>query len=282
LAQKRIAAINDISGFGKCSLTVALPILSALGCSTSVVPTAVLSTHTGEEFSGYTYRDLTPDLNDFLAHWLRLGLSFDAIYSGYLGSFAQIDMVSGMFESFKSANTIIMVDPVMGDNGKLYSLYTPQMASELSSMCKKADIITPNITEAAFLTGMPYKEAPHSREYIIELMKRLFEFGCKHVVITGVCLSEDEIGVACGSLGSSIAFFMEGRYKAFYSGTGDIFASALLGLMLKGLNLECAAELAAKYITRCIERTWSSGVPHFYGINFEEELPWLFSQMSSV
>ena len=147
--QKRIAAIHDISCVGRCSLTVALPILSAAGYETSVLPTAVLSTHTGG-FTGFTYRDLTEDISPIAAHWQSLGLHFDALYSGFLGSYAQIGLISGLIDTFKKSDTLVMVDPVMADDGKYYSVYSPDMAAGMKKLCAKADIITPNLTEAAF------------------------------------------------------------------------------------------------------------------------------------
>ena len=147
-AQKRVAAIHDISGFGKCSLTVALPIISAAGIETTIMPTAVLSTHTGG-FTGYTYRDLTGDLRAIAEHWKSLELHFDAIYSGFLGSFEQIDIVKDFIDMFRADGNITVVDPAMADNGQMYSLFNMEFAKAMASLCAKADIVVPNITEAA-------------------------------------------------------------------------------------------------------------------------------------
>jgi pyridoxine kinase len=155
MKQKRIAAIHDISCVGRCSLTVALPILSAAGIDTGILPTAVLSTHTGG-FENFTYRDLTEDITPIASHWKSLDLKFDALYSGFLGSYEQIDLVSNLFELFKDQDTLILVDPVMADNGEFYSVYSPEMAKGMARLCQKADIIVPNLTEAAFMLDEPY------------------------------------------------------------------------------------------------------------------------------
>lgn len=178
--QKRIAAIHDISCVGRCSLTVALPILSAAGFDTSVLPTAILSTHTGG-FEGFTYRDLTTDIKPISNHWQSLNIKFDALYSGFLGSFEQIDLVAELFDTFRSKETLVMVDPVMADNGVLYSVYSPEMAKGMSKLCAKADIIVPNLTEAAFLLEEEYVGENYSQEYIESLLKRLSVLGAKRL-----------------------------------------------------------------------------------------------------
>ncbi|MDD2269941.1 MAG: pyridoxamine kinase, partial [Eubacteriales bacterium] len=194
-AQKRIAAIHDISCFGRCSLTVALPIISAAGIETSAIPTAVLSTHTGG-FSGYTFRDLTDDIMPIVKHWKKVGIDFDAIYTGYLGSFEQIDIISDIFDIYKKRGTFIAVDPVMGDHGKLYSLFPDNFPDGMKKLCAKADLIVPNMTEALLLLGESYKEGPYSKDYIISLLKRLSEIGAKQVVLTGVYLEDGKLGAA--------------------------------------------------------------------------------------
>ena len=163
--QKRVAAIHDLSGFGKCSLTVALPILSAAGIEACAMPTAILSTHTGG-ISGYTYRDLTSDMRAFMQHWKSLDIQFDATYSGFLGSFEQLDLVKEFFELFRSKNNLILVDPVMADNGELYRIFQPEFATGMRSLCRKADIIVPNLTEAALLLEESYHPGPYTQAYI--------------------------------------------------------------------------------------------------------------------
>jgi pyridoxine kinase len=188
--QKRVAAIHDISGFGKCSLTVALPILSAAGIETSVIPTAVLSTHTGG-FEGYTFRDLSSDLPAFAKHWKSLDLSFDCLYSGFLGSAKQIEIVSEIFGMFKTEDNLILVDPAMADNGRMYSTFAPSFAQGMAALCARADIIVPNVTEAVFLLGESYRPGPYEPAYIEGLLQRLAALGPPRVVMTGVFFNED-------------------------------------------------------------------------------------------
>ena len=195
MKQKRVAAIHDISGFGKCSLTVALPIISASGIEVSAIPTAVLSTHTGG-IEGFTYRDLTEDMTPFAEHWKSLNLHFNAIYSGFLGSVEQIDIVSNIFDMLKTDDTLIMVDPCMADNGKLYSIYDESMVSGMVRLCQKADIIVPNLTEAAFMLNRPYIEGPYTKKYIEDTLRELAALGCKKVVITGVYFDDNTLGTA--------------------------------------------------------------------------------------
>lgn len=271
--QKRVAAIHDISGFGKCSLTVALPILSAAGIETSVIPTAVLSTHTGG-FEGYTFRDLTPDLDPFARHWKSLSLEFDCLYSGFLGSFEQLEIVSGIFELFKKPDNLILVDPVMADNGQLYSIFTPQFARGMAEFCSRADIIIPNITEAAFLLGESYRPGPYDRAYIESLLKKLSRLGARQVILTGVWFEEDHLGAAAyDSKTGELSFAFQKRIEGLYHGTGDVFASALLGALLNGFPLPKAAQIAVDFTVESIRRTQKAGTDVRFGVNFEQGLP---------
>src|SRR5215470_13826127 len=192
---KRVAAIHDISGFGKCSLTVALPIISAAGIEVSVLPTAVLSTHTGG-FADFTYRDLTEDIAPIATHWKSLNIAFNAIYTGFLGSFKQLDLVTEFFKIFKTNNNIILIDPVMADNGELYKIFVPKFANGMRQLCKKADIIVPNLTEAALLIEEDYNPGPYTNEYIERILKNLNALGPKKIVLTGVFFKDEELGVA--------------------------------------------------------------------------------------
>ena len=189
---KRIVTIQDISCVGKCSLTVALPIISAMGVETAIIPTAVLSTHT--MFSGFTCKDLTDQIVPIAEHWKKEKFHFDAIYTGYLGSFEQISIVSKFFEEFKTPDNLIVVDPVMADNGKLYPAFDEDYAKENAKLCGKADLIVPNITEASFMTGLPYK-TEYDRSYILDMLKALAQLGPKYAVLTGVSFHPDRIGV---------------------------------------------------------------------------------------
>ena len=191
---KRIVTIQDISCFGKCSLTVALPVISAMGVETAVIPTAVLSTHT-TGFTGYTFRDLTADIPQIAAHWKNMGLTFDGIYTGYLGSREQVQIVSDFFDAFRGSETKIVVDPVMGDAGKLYAGFTPDFAGEMRKLCQKADVIVPNLTEVSLLLDIPYPEQ-YTEAQIRSYLKQLTQLGCPMAVITGVRYNKTQHGAA--------------------------------------------------------------------------------------
>ncbi|MGX8700596.1 pyridoxamine kinase [Caproiciproducens sp.] len=270
--QKRIAAIHDISGFGKCSLTVALPILSAAGIEVCPVPTAVLSSHTGG-LEGFTYRDLTDDMPGFKKQWEQLGLSFEALYSGFLGSYEQISIVSDFFDTFKTENTLIMVDPVMADGGELYRTITPKMAEGMVNLCKKADLIVPNFTEAAFLLGEKYREGPYTRDYVENLLRRLSGLGPRQVVITGVWFSPDLLGAAGYNRNTdAVSYAFSQKIRGSYYGTGDVFASALLSGILNGMELDIAMQTAVDFTAGCIRRTREAGTDPRYGVHFEAGL----------
>jgi pyridoxine kinase len=268
----RVAAIHDLSGYGKCSLTVALPILSACGIEVSCMPTAVLSTHTGG-FSGYTFRDLTQDLRPFFKHWQSLGLSFDAIYSGYLGSYDQIGIVADVFSAFHRPGNLLLVDPVMADNGKLYSLYTLEMAGGMAELCKQADVIVPNMTEAAFLLGESYIPGPYTKEYLTETSRKLAAMGAKSVVLTGVYYGDESLGASCydRATGEFSAHFSP-RINGFYHGTGDIFASTLLAALMNNRRLPNAVALAVDFTYSCILRSAGRKTDDRCGVDFEHGL----------
>jgi len=280
--QKRVAAIHDISCVGKCSLTVALPIISAAGVETSVIPTAVLSTHTGG-FTGFTYRDLTDDLKPITHHWKSLGLKFDAIYTGFLGSFEQLDIVSEIFDELKSDDTIIMVDPVMADNGEMYSVFTRDFVDGMKKLCRKADIITPNITEACFMLGMEYKEPPYDKEYIESLLRGLGKIGPKKIVMTGVCFNENEVGAGCyDSETDVVEYALLPRISGYYHGTGDVFASALLAALMRGKTLKESAKIAVEFTTESIQRTKDAGTDVRFGVNFEAGLGDFIKKLGTI
>jgi Pyridoxal/pyridoxine/pyridoxamine kinase len=270
---KRVVAIHDISGFGKCSLTVALPIISAAGIETTVLPTAVLSTHTGG-FSGFTYRDLTEDIQPIADHWKSLNIEFDAIYTGFLGSFEQLDLVGRFFDSFKTKDNLILVDPVMADNGELYKIFSPEFALGMRDLCKKADIIIPNLTEASFMLEEEYNPGPYSEEYIEGLLKKLSALGPKKVVLTGVFFNEEELGTATYDADTDeIAYAFEKRIPGYFHGTGDVFGSALLAALLNNFNLNEAAAIAVRFTTSAIRKTAAAGTDIRFGVNFEQTIP---------
>lgn len=269
--QKRVAAIHDISGIGKCSLTAAIPVISAAGIECAVMPTAVLSTHTGD-ITGFTYRDLTADLVPFAEHWKSLGVKFDGIYSGYLGSIEQIDIVCSFIESFKGENTVVIVDPAMADGGKMYTTFDDAFAKEMILLCEKADIIVPNITEAVFLLGEEYVKPPYSRDYIEDILVRLTELGPAMVVLTGVAFNDDEIGCAVCCKGSKPVYKFSKHYSGTYYGTGDLFASALTGAYLRGKSIFESAEIALDFTCSAIKRTYEAKTDTRLGVNFEQGL----------
>ncbi|MDR1675369.1 MAG: pyridoxamine kinase [Tannerella sp.] len=280
--QKRIAAIHDLSGFGKCSLTVALPILSAAGIETSVIPTAVLSTHTGG-FTGFTYRDLTEDLRPFINHWKSLNISFDAFYSGFLGSFEQIEILGTFFDGFKTPENLILIDPVMADNGELYKIFTPDFARAMKELCRKADIIVPNITEACLLAGVPYVNGPYTREYIQDLLKRLSDIGPGRIVLTGVFPDDSQLGAATyDRTTGEVTCLLAGRIPGYYHGTGDVFGSALLAALLNGFTLPDATRIAVNFTVASIRRTFEARTDVRFGVNFEQSIPEFLKELKKL
>ncbi|GHU62059.1 pyridoxal kinase [Bacteroidia bacterium] len=270
---KRVAAIHDISGFGKCSLTVALPIISAAGIETTVLPTAVLSTHTGG-FTGFTYRDLTEDIQAIADHWKSLDIKFEAIYTGFLGSFEQLELVTKFFETFKTKDNLILVDPVMADNGELYKIFSPEFALGMRKLCEKADIIVPNFTEAALLIGEPYNPGPYTEEYVADMLKKLSALGPKRIVLTGVFFNEKELGAATyDATTAKTSYALEKRVQGYYHGTGDVFGSALLAALLNNFPLDEAATIAARFTTSSIQKTAQAKTDIRFGVNFEQSIP---------
>ncbi|MDR1562250.1 MAG: pyridoxamine kinase [Dysgonamonadaceae bacterium] len=276
---KRVAAIHDISGFGKCSLTVALPIISAAGIECSVLPTAVLSTHTGG-FTGFTYRDLTEDIQPIAEHWKSLDIKFDAIYTGFLGSFEQLDLVGKFFDTFRTGDNLILVDPVMADNGELYKIFSPEFAVGMRRLCSKADIIIPNLTEAALLLGEPYKPGPYEKIYIEDILKRLSAIGPQKIVLTGVFFDDEQLGAATYDAATGeIAYAFAPRVPGYYHGTGDVFGSALLSAILNGFTLGEAAAVAVRFTVSAIGKTADAGTDIRFGVNFERTIPELLADL---
>lgn len=280
MKQKRVLAVHDLSCVGRCSLTVALPILSAAGLEASALPTAVLSTHTGG-FTGMTFRDLTQDLPAIFQHWKTLDLAFDAIYTGYLGSAEQVALVEQLFDAFRGEQTKIIVDPVMGDHGKLYPGMSEKMPQLMKRLCQRADVIVPNQTEAALMLGRPYLETPDQAE-VDDLMQALREMTRASVVLTGISPEEGKLGAAVydretGQTACPAAPHMPGSYH----GTGDVYASALTGAYLAGKTLVQAAQIAADFTQQSIVETLPLGLETRYGVCFERALPQLLRALES-
>lgn len=270
--QKRVAAIHDLSGLGRCSLSVIMPVLAAAGIECCAMPTALLSSHTGG-LAGYTYRDLTEDMRGFSAQWSALGIPFSALYSGFLGSPDQIEVVSEAFSLLKGPETMILVDPVMADHGKLYKTYTSEMAERMIELCRQADMITPNLTEASLLLGIPYRERVEKEE-ISEMLCRLADLGPKKVVLTGVSNGLDQLGSAgYDAEKKQFSFAFAPKVAGSFPGTGDLYSSTLLAGLLCGKSLERAMQIAVDYTQRSIARTQAAGTDPRLGVQFETGIP---------
>lgn len=269
MKHERILAVHDISCVGRCSLTVALPIVSSVGIECSGLPTAVLSTHTGG-FTGYTYRDLTEDMVPIDEHWRTLDIKFDAFYTGFLGSFEQIDIVSRLFDDLSHEGTTIYVDPVMADGGKLYPVFGPDFPKGMRKLCEKADVIMPNLTELCLMLGEEWIPGPYTHEYVDSMIEKARGFGVSKVVLTGISFEEGQVGAVyrdfeTGETGS----VMRAEIPGYYHGTGDVFGSALVGACECGLPLSKAVEAAVNLTVSSIIRTYESGEDVRYGVNFE-------------
>ena len=274
---KKILTIQDISCLGKCSITVALPIISAMGVETVILPTAVLSTHT--MFQNFTVKDLTDQLLPITDHWKNEGVKFDAIYTGYLGSAEEITIAKKIFDDFKTEDNLIIIDPVMADNGKLYPAFDEAYAKLNAGLCGKADIIVPNITEACFMTDTEYKEE-YDETYVQKLLEKLAELGAKIVVLTGVSLSAGKTGVYGLDTRTGEHFvYQNDRVDAAYHGTGDIFASVTVGAITRGLSLYEAFKLAADYTADTIRVTLENPEKPWYGVDFEATIPELVNKL---
>lgn len=271
---KRIVSVQDISCLGKCSLTVALPIISAMRVECAVVPTAVLSTHT--MFRGYTFRDLTDDIQPILKHWQKENISYDAVYTGYLGSFEQLKLVGEMFDSYKKDGALVVVDPVMADNGKLYPGFTEEFAKSMAGICSKADVIVPNLTEASYMLGVPYVGSDYDEAYIKDMLRKLCALGCKQAVITGVSFEKGRLGVMSYNSETDNYFtYFNTHLPVSYHGTGDIFTSCLVGALMNDLCLESSLKIAVDYTVDCIAKTTANPDSRSYGVDFEASIPML-------
>ena len=262
---KKVLTIQDISCVGQCSMTVALPILSACGVETCVLPSAVLSTHTAG-FTGFTVRDLTEDMPGIMNHWLKEGIRFDAIYTGYLGSTLQIGYVADIFEKTAAEGCVTIVDPAMADNGKLYPAFDGEYVEAMKGLCAKADFVVPNITEACFLTGVEYQTA-YDRAYIDLLLEQLTAIGCKNVILTGVSYVPGRTGIVVSEMGE-YAYYEHEFLSKSCQGTGDIFGSAFVGALVRGKSAYDAAAIAGNYTLSCIRYTATLD-NHWYGAAFE-------------
>jgi len=265
---KKVLTLQDISCFGQCSLTVALPILSASGMETVILPSAILSTHTAG-FTGFTFRDLTDDLDLIADHWAKENVSFDCFYTGYLGSIAQIDKALRLSRERLNPGALLIVDPAMADNGALYSIFDMEYVKNMKRLCDVADILLPNITEAAFLTGMEYKDS-YGEDYIRELLSKLVSGDKQTVILTGVGYKKDTTGVVVYK-GGNMQYYEHVKIEKGCHGTGDVYASAFVGALLNGKSEYDAARIAADFTVACILNT-QDDADHWYGVKFEPVL----------
>lgn len=275
---KRVLSIQDISCLGKCSTTIALPIISAMGVETTILPTAILSTHT--MFEGFTVKDLTSELAPICEHWKKEGVRFDAIYTGYLGTVEQMDIVKKIFADFADENTIKFVDPVMADHGKLYPAFDEAYAKENAKFCGVADVIVPNLTEACFMTDTEYRE-DYDEAYVQALFHKLADLGAKIVVLTGIGLSEGANGVyGLDTTTGEYFTYQNENVGASYHGTGDVFSSVSVGALMRGLSLRDAFALAADYTVETIKVTLENPDKPWYGVDFETTIPYLVNTLA--
>lgn len=274
---KRIVTIQDISCVGKCSLTVALPIISAAGVEAGVIPTAVLSTHTA--FPKFTFCDLTDEIQGISDTFDELGIDFDAIYTGYLGSFEQLSLVENFIDRF-GGKAKVVIDPVMADNGVLYKGFTREFAFAMAKLCGKADLIIPNLTEASFMLGIPYNPN-YDEEYIRDVLKKLTELGAKCAALTGIGFKDDEIGVYLyDSEKNEYYHYFNEKLPAAFHGTGDVYASATVGAMMRGFSVFESLSIAVDYTLATMKKTLADPDHRFYGVNFEEALPYYIDRLN--
>ncbi len=269
---KRIITMQDISCIGKCSLTVALPILSTMGIETAILPTAILSTHT--MFKGFTFHDLTNEIQPILDHWKKEQFHFDAIYTGYLGSIEQLQIAKNMIDK-KDENSIVIIDPCMADSGKLYTGFTNEFVQGMKEYCSNANIICPNITEAYLLLNQPYQEN-YTEQKIQQMLKQLCALGSNTAIITGISFNEDTIGAyAYDSTQNTYHFYKTRKEPVSFHGTGDIWASTLTGALMNGKSIESSIKIACEYVRECIHLTLQEENHNIYGTNFELAIPYL-------
>ena len=261
--------MQDISCIGKCSLTVALPVLSAMGIETAVLPTAILSTHT--MFQDFTFHDLTNEVQPIMDHWKKEGFQFDGVYTGYLGSIDQLELAKTLLTTF-GKNRLKVVDPCMGDNGKLYTGFTVEFASAMKELCSEADIICPNLTEACYLLGIPYVET-YEEEQIQTILKKLTDLGASTAILTGISLEKGKLGAYAYRADSDTYFYYFTEEEAqHFHGTGDLWASTLCGGLLNGKTLEESIELACDFVKESIHKTLEEENHNTYGVNFEQAI----------
>ena len=276
MVNKRILTVQDISCVGQCSLTVALPILSACGFETAILPTALLSNHTAVEFNGFTFLDLTSEMEKIVKQWQKENIHFSSIYIGYLGNKKEVDIVKDIYDSILEPNSLKIVDPAMADNGKLYTGFDEEYVNKMKQLVFNSDIILPNISEACLLTDTPYKEQ-YDEEYIKDLVNKLHYNGAKTVVLTGVGYAKEYSGVVVSD-NDNFKYYQHAKINKQYHGTGDIYSSVFTGMYLSGKSLYEAATIAADFVVECIKNTIDD-IDHWYGVKFESIIPVLAKKL---
>lgn len=276
LLVKRIVTIQDISCVGKCSLTVALPIISATGVEAAIIPTAVLSTHT--MFKNFTCKDLDDQILPIAKHWKDENIKFDAFYTGYLASAAQIDKVISLINSLKRENDLVIIDPAMADNGKLYPAFDESFPREMAKLCARADIALPNITEACLMTNTPYKEK-YDEDFAKSVIKKLAAMGAKKIVLTGAEFGGKYGVMLYDSETDEFYYYCQKKIDAIFHGTGDIFSSTFTGLLVRGKSIKESIALAADFTAECIRITDNNKNANWYGVEFEKAIPYLIKRI---
>lgn len=278
---KRVLSVQDISCLGKCSLTVALPVISAAGIETAILPTAVLSVHTW--FKSFTFHDLTDEITPICKNWQEHDFGFDGIATGYLGSFRQIELVEEVFAMFDKPGILKLVDPVLGDHGKFYVGFDNKFAKRMGQLCGKADVIVPNLTEASFMLDEEYKNGHYDEKKIRELLKRLADLGCPNVVLTGVSYEKGKYGVAAWNAEKEeySTYFGEEQPGTFH-GTGDLFSAALFAALISGQQMYKALETAVEFTVESIRRTLENPEHVPYGVEFERAIPVLLRKLGLI
>ena len=278
MSKEKILTVQDISCVGQCSLTVALPVISACGIETCVLPTAVLSTHTAFK-AGWTFRDLTCDIEPISEHWSKENITFKAIYTGYLGSREQVDLILKLIDRHLEKDGAAIVDPAMADGGKLYAGFPQDFPKDMARLCSVADVILPNITEACLMTDSEFR-TEYDEEYISTLLKKLAKLGCKKVVLTGVSFDHSKLGVAVYDCSSEkTEYYFTDKLPRMSHGTGDVYASAFVGAYMNGKSVYDSAALAADFTVKTIEATMDDK-DHWYGVKFEKVLGYLIERLS--
>lgn len=273
---KRVLTIQDISCVGQCSLTVALPVISACGIETAILPSSVLSNHTAG-YSGWTFHDLTDDMPLILERWLTEKIDFDAFYTGYVSK-SQIPHILEIMKKTSRKGALRIVDPVMADNGKLYTGFDADFPNEMKKLCNGADVIMPNLTEAAFLLNQPYVAQGYDKAFIEKMCRDLHSLGAKNVIVTGVSFEEDKLGVAVYD-GSKVEYYFNEKQPVSSHGTGDLYASVVVGSLLRGKSILESASLGADVVVEAIKQT-AGDKDHWYGVKFEKALPYLINRLA--